>query len=69
MEFNDRWDLSYLYPDFGEAFQKDLESLEEEGNQIGNLLDDESFPTAENPAAYLLRCGSRRPGPLPVRPA
>ncbi len=53
MEFNDRWDLSYLYPDFGKTFQKDLESLEEEGNQLSTLLDDETLPTAEKLAMLL----------------
>ena len=42
--FNDRWDLSYLYPDFDdEQFKSDLASLKDEAQKGIAILQDSSL--------------------------
>ena len=45
---NDRWDLSYLYPDFDDAkFKADLASLKDDAQKGIDLLKDESLSRLE----------------------
>ena len=46
--FNDRWDLSYLYPDFDdEQFKADLASLKDDAQKGISILQDESLSRLE----------------------
>ena len=45
---NERWDLSYLYPSFGdEAFQNDLGALPRMIGEVNTVLEDASLPPRE----------------------
>ena len=60
---NERWDLSYLYPSFGdEAFQNDLSALPRMIGEVNTVLEDASLPPREKLEKNEGNCGNRNGG-------